>query len=76
MATKKPLVIKSVPHRELATGYTKVRVLPENYSKIILITGMTGKTIQDVVDELLKYALNNVKINVEGTIMELPVTEE
>lgn len=69
-------VIKSLPHRELATGYTRVRIMPDNYSKIILITGMTGKTIQDVVDELLKFAISNTKIDVDGTMLDLSVIKE
>lgn len=26
-------IIKCNPHRELASGYTKVKIMPENYSK-------------------------------------------
>ncbi len=75
-ATKKNIaknscIIKSLPHRELTTGYTRVRVMPENYSKILVITGVTGKTIQDVVDELLKFAISNTKIDVDGTVIDL-----
>lgn len=69
-------VIKCNPHRELATGYTRVRVMPENYSKIILIVGMTGKTIQDVVDELLTYAIKNTKIQNESGCISLSAIEE
>lgn len=65
-------VIKSLPHRELAAGYTRVRIMPDNYSKITVIAGMTGKTLQDVVDELLKFAISNTKIDVDGTVIDLP----
>lgn len=59
-------VIKCNPHRELACGYTKVKVMPENYSRIVLIAGMTGKSIQDLANELLNYAIDYVVIDVDG----------
>ncbi len=72
----KTFVIKSLPYRELAAGFTKVKVMPENYQKIISITGMTGKTIQSVVDELLAYALDNVRVDVNGVLVKLPSNKE
>ena len=74
-------VIKCNPHRELACGYTKVKIMPENYSRIVLIAchtcnqnysrivliaGMTGKSIQDLTNELLNYAIDYVVIDVDG----------
>ena len=50
----------------LACGYTRVRIMPDNYSKIITVTSMTGKTIQDVVDELIEFALQNVELQVDS----------
>lgn len=64
------------PHRELASGYTKVKIMPENYSKIILIAGMTGKTIQEVTNELLTYAVKNTKIEHEDGFINLSKFEE
>lgn len=58
-------VIKCEPHRELACGYTRVKIMPNNYSKIILISGMTGKTIQDVTNELLEYAASKVSVQID-----------
>ena len=59
-------VIKCNPHRELACGYTKVKIMPEYYSRIVLIAGMTGKSIQDLTNELLNYAIDYVVIDVDG----------
>ena len=56
-------VIKCNPHRELACGYTKVKIMPENYSRIVLIAGMS---IQDLTNELLNYAIDYVVIDVDG----------
>ena len=68
MAVKKTedvCIIKCNPHRELAVGYTKVKIMPENYSKIAILAGATGKTLQDVVDELLSFAISKTKIQQE-----------
>lgn len=60
-------VIKCNPNKTaLGCGYTKIRVLPENYSGIVLIASMTGKTLQDVTDELLAFAIKNTTVNVGG----------
>lgn len=64
-------IIKSNPHRELACGYTKVKVMPDNYSQIILIAGMTGKAIQDLANELLSYAIANAIIEIDGKRIKL-----
>jgi len=40
--------------------------MPENYSRIVLIAGMTGKSIQDLTNELLNYAIDYVVIDVDG----------
>lgn len=58
--------------RNLVSGYTKVKVMPDNYSKIILISGCTGKTIQEVVDELLSFAISRTQIQQDdGNLMSL-----
>lgn len=64
-------IIKCNPQRALAAGYTKVKIMPQNYSKIILISGMTGKSIQDIVDELLAYAISKTEIEQNDTKVEL-----
>ncbi len=69
-------IIKSNPHRELACGYTKVKIMPDNYSQIILIAGMTGKSIQDLTNELLNYAVANVTIDVDGKRIKLSDIQE
>lgn len=43
-------------------GYTRVRVLPETHQRLMTICNITGKTLQDAVDELLNYAMNNTEI--------------
>lgn len=58
-------IIRCEPHRELACGYTKVKIMPNNYSKIILIAGMTGKSIQDITNELLEYATNKASVQID-----------
>lgn len=65
-------IIKCNPQRMLTSGYTKTKIMPENYSKIILITGMTGKSIQEVTNELLSYAIKNAKIKSEDGFISLP----
>ncbi len=55
-------VIECNPQLQLAGGYTRVKVMPKNYADLVTIAGMTGKTLQDVVDELLTYAISHTKI--------------
>ncbi|WP_418521221.1 hypothetical protein [Ruminococcus champanellensis] len=43
-----------------------MKVIPDNYSKIITVTGITGRTIQDVANELIEFALQNVEIQVDN----------
>lgn len=65
-------IIKCEPRRELACGYTKVKIMPNNYSKIILISGITGKSIQDLTNELLEYAISKASIQVdENNIVDI-----
>ena len=59
---EKKCVIKVNNYTNLSNGYTKVKVLPEAYAKIITITGITGQTIQDVANSLLLYALEHTQI--------------
>ena len=67
-------IIQCEPKIRLAAGYTRVRVLPENHAKLVILSGVTGKTIQDIVDELLAFALKNVKIEQnDGTIIDLNI---
>lgn len=55
-------VIKRNPHRELGKV---VKIMPENYSRIVSIAGMTGKSIQDLTNELLNYAIDYVVIDID-----------
>ena len=67
-------IIQCEQRMRLAAGYTRVRVLPENHAKLVILSGVTGKSIQDVVDELLAFALKNVKIEQnDGTIIDLNI---
>lgn len=52
--------------KALNCGYTRVRVEPEQYVPITVISSMTGKTIQSVVAELLQFAIDNTVIDVNG----------
>lgn len=75
MSTKKveddSCVIQCNPHRELACGYTKVKIMPNNYSKIILIAGMTGKSIQEVTNELLEYAISKTVVQSDDNFISI-----
>lgn len=63
MATKKnKLVFDISSANSLSCGYTRVRIMPRNYNKIVSIASITGKTIQDTVDILVEYALNNCEV--------------
>lgn len=64
-------VIQCNPHRELACGYTKVKIMPNNYSKIILIAGMTGKSIQEVTNELLEYAISKTVVQSDDNFISI-----
>lgn len=64
-------IIRCEPHRELACGYTKIKVMPDNYSKILLIASMTGKTIQDVANELLEFAISKTSVQSGETTINL-----
>ena len=65
-------VIKRVGSPGLAAGYTRVRVTPKVYSRLVLLTSVTNKTMQDTVEELLDYALNNVRVEQEdGSVLDL-----
>lgn len=64
-------VIQCEPPKELACGYTKVRIMPNNYSKILLIVGMTGKSIQDVTNELLEFAISKTSVQSGETTISL-----
>lgn len=71
MGTNK-CVIKCEGTPGLAAGYTRVRVTPKVYPRLVLLTGVTNKTMQDTVEELLDYALKNVEIKkADGSILEL-----
>lgn len=72
-ATQNDCIIKC-NHLNIAAGYTRVRVMPGVYSKLVMITGVTGRTMQDVVDALLTYAIDYVKIEqADGVIVDFNV---
>lgn len=54
-------VIHVEKHRS-SCGYTKVKLLPEVYQRLVTICNITGKTIQDTTDELLTFAMDNTEI--------------
>ena len=65
------VITANLDNKTLSCGYSRVRVFPEQYSSIVLISSMTGKTIQDVVSELLAYAISNTSIDVNGEMIKL-----
>ena len=70
----KKCVIKCNRQENLAAGYTRVRVLPKNYTRLVTITGITGETLQSVVDKLLTFALDNCVIEDEsGKIIKIKI---
>jgi len=69
---EKSFVIQCEPKMNLAAGYTKVKIMPGNHAKLVIIAGITGKPIQHLVDELLEKALENVSIRqYDGSIIDL-----
>lgn len=69
---EKKYIIKCEPKMNLAAGYTKVKIMPNNHAKLVVIAGITGKSIQSLVDELLIDALEDVKIQqCDGSIVDL-----
>lgn len=52
--------------KTLNYGYTMVKVKPEQYVLITVIASMTSKTLQNVVAELLQFAIDNTVIDVNG----------
>lgn len=64
-------VIRCNPKMCLAAGYTRIGVAPDKHAKMLMIASFTGKTLQD---ELLEYALKNVKIDRgDGNLFNLNV---
>lgn len=55
-------IIKCKPCKEVACSYTKVKITPDIHSNIILISGVTGKSIQDITNELLEFAISRTSI--------------
>jgi len=69
---EKSCVIQCNTGTNLTLGYTKVKVHPNNYSDVVMIAGVTGKTIQDVVDELLSFAIRNTRImKQDGSLIDI-----
>ena len=67
-------VIRCNPKMCLAAGYTRIGVAPDKHAKMLMIASFTGKTLQDVQDELLEYALKDVKIDRgDGNLLNLNV---
>lgn len=67
-------VIRCNPKMCLAAGYTRIGVAPDKHAKMLMIASFTGKTLQDVQDELLEYALKDVKIDRgDGNLFNLNV---
>lgn len=69
--TDERFVIQCEPRRELSCGYTKVKIMPNNYSKIVLIAGMTGKSIQDISNDLIEYALTKTDVKSADTVISV-----
>lgn len=67
-------VIRCNPKMCLAAGYTRIGVAPDKHAKMLMIASFTGKTLQEVQDELLEYALKDIKIDRgDGNLLNLNV---
>ena len=70
-------IIKCNPNKTaLGCGYTKVKVQPQTYSSIVLIASMTGKTLQDITDELLTFAIENTSVELNGNTIKFSDIKE
>lgn len=54
--------IIKVERYKASAGYTKVILLPEIYQRVVNLSRITGKTIQDTVEILMNFAIDNVEI--------------
>lgn len=76
MATRKvtkpkECVITVNTGKSLACEYTRVRVLPKQYLPITIVSNMTRRTIQDVVEEMLQFAIENTVMDINGKKVSL-----
>jgi hypothetical protein len=67
----KECVITVNTGKSLACGYTRVRVLPKQYLPITIVSNMTSRTIQDVVEEMLQFAIENTVMDINGERVSL-----
>lgn len=58
-------VIQCKPKKSRDCGFTKVIISPGKHMKLVFASSITGKTIQDIADELLEFALSRAKIEMD-----------
>ena len=66
MEKSETCVIQCKPKKQRECGFTKVIISPDKHMKLVFASSVTGKTIQDIADELLDFALSRAKIEMDG----------
>ncbi|MBQ9898529.1 MAG: hypothetical protein IJM44_03625 [Ruminococcus sp.] len=66
MQNKEQCVIQCKQKKQRDCGFTKVIISPDKHMKLVFASSITGKTIQDITDELLEFALSHAKIEMDG----------
>lgn len=59
-------IIRCKPKKSRECGFTKVIISPDKHMKLVFASSITGKTIQDITDELLEFALTRARIEMDG----------
>lgn len=59
-------IIQCKPKKSRDCGFTKVIISPDKHMKLVFASSITGKTIQDITDELLEFALSRARIEMDG----------
>ena len=66
MKEKETCIIQCKSKKSRDCGFTKVIISPDKHMKLVFASSITGKTIQDIADELLEFALSRAKIEMDG----------
>lgn len=59
-------IIQCKPKKSRECGFTKVIISPDKHMKLVFASSITGKTIQDITDELLAFAMSRARIEMDG----------
>lgn len=76
MDKKENCVIHCKPKKSRDCGFTKVIISPDKHMKLVFASSITGKTIQDIADELLEFALSRAQIEMDGKFIALAEAKE